>query len=182
MKLETGRFGQLSFDESQKIVFEHGLLGFPELTDYCLVDPNDDTLILWLQSLQNPSLSFPVLEPRIFKPGYAVSLSGLDERELGVETGKSELAVFTILTIPDSIQLMSANLKAPVVINVKDKIGKQVVVQENQYSIQHPMFKELKTHLITIQSQQLAQAQKESSPHVLNLADLSLGQRHTVSL
>jgi hypothetical protein len=44
---------------------------------------------------------------------------------------------------------MTANLKAPIVINILEKTAKQVVLQENDQPIKHPMFKELRAHLIS---------------------------------
>lgn len=148
--IDTGRFGKLDIATDSKIVFPNGIIGFPEVREYCLVDPGDDTLILWLQSL-NPEfdIAFPVLEPKIFKRDYAVSLSGADRRELQAE--KTEhCAVLCILTITDDITQMTANLKAPLVLNLDQQIGKQVVLQENEYQIRHQMFKELRAHLMTI--------------------------------
>ena len=95
----------------------------------------------------------PFLEPKIFKPDYSARLSAAELRELKLET-INQSAVFGILTIPEDVTQMTANLKAPLVINLKEKIAKQVVLQENEFNIKHEMFKELKTHLITIFSQQ----------------------------
>lgn len=47
---------------------------------------------------------------------------------------------------------MTANLKAPLVINTREKTAKQVVLQENDQPIKHPMFKKLRTHLIGLSS------------------------------
>lgn len=153
MIIKTGRFGQITVTDDAQIIVPQGLLGFPELTKYFLVDPQDDTLILWLQSLDKPELCFPVLEPKIFKPDYIVKLSALELRELKLEKASGAI-VLSILTIPEDVTKMTANLKAPVVINLNEKLAKQVVLQENEFVIKHQMFKELRTHLLTIQSQQ----------------------------
>jgi flagellar assembly factor FliW len=153
MVVKTGRFGQLNVSEDELISIPAGVLGFPDEHKYCLVDPGDDILILWLQSVTNPELAFPVLEPRIFKTDYRVKLSAAEHREL-VLTDIKEAAVFSILTIPEEAEEMTANLKAPLVINLKDQIAKQVVLQENEYSIKQKMFKELRTHIMTIQAHQ----------------------------
>ena len=149
MIVKTGRFGQIEVSSDEIISIPSGVLGFPEDHDFCLVDPGDDTLILWLQSLKNPHLSFPVLEPKIFKPDYVVRLSAAELRELRLSSIKYA-SVFTILTIPSNLSEMTANLKAPLVINVVEKTAKQVVLQENDQPIKHPMFKELRTHLMTL--------------------------------
>lgn len=151
MIIKTGRFGQLGVEEDEIISMPQGILGFPEYKRFCLVDPGDDTLILWLQSLDNPEIAFPILEPKIFKPDYAARLSAVELRELKLET-INQSAVFNILTIPEDVTQMTANLKAPIVINLKGQIAKQVVLQENEYTIKHAMFKELRVHLITVRS------------------------------
>jgi flagellar assembly factor FliW len=167
--IKTGRFGQLSIGEEETVLIPQGVLGFPDYTKYCLVDPSDDTLIVWLQSLENPEIAFPLLEPKLFKPDYAVRLSAAELRELRLEN-VNQSAVFAILTIPDDITKMTANLKAPIVINVKEQVARQVVLQENEYSIKHEMFKELRAHVITIQSQKRAAEGKVQSSEPVKTA------------
>lgn len=150
--VKTGRFGELTIQDDEVITIPQGILGFPEYSRYCLVDAADDTLIVWLQSLDNPDVAFPLLEPKIFKPEYTVRLSGSELRELKLDN-INQSAVFSILTIPEDVTQMSANIKAPLVINLKEQIAKQVVLQENEYVIKQLMFKELRTHLMTINSQ-----------------------------
>jgi len=159
--IKTGRFGQLTVGDDETILIPQGILGFPEYRKFCLIDPGDETLILWLQSLDNHEIAFPLLEPKIFKPDYAARLSAAELRELKLEN-VNQSAVFGILTISEDITKMTANLKAPLVINLKQQLAKQVVLQENEYSIKHEMFKELRAHLITISSQRhAAQLQSE---------------------
>lgn len=160
MIIETGRFGQLTMNEDEIVSIPQGILGLPEYTRFCLVDPADDTLILWLQSLDHPEIAFALLEPKIFKPDYTARLSAAELRELKLEN-VNQSAVFSILTIPSDATQMTANLKAPLVINLKEKIAKQVVLQENEYSIKHLMFKELRAHLITISAQARPRATAE---------------------
>ncbi len=163
MIIKTGRFGQLTIGDDEKIVIPQGIFGFPEYTRFALVDPGDETLILWLQSLENPEIAFPVLEPKLFRTDYSVRLSAAELRELKLDN-VNQSAVFSILTIPEDITQMTANIKAPIVVNLKEQIAKQVVLQENEYSIKQPMFKELRAHLITINSQKRpadAQSEKE---------------------
>lgn len=164
MIVQTGRFGQLTVGDDEIIRVPAGLLGFPEFTHFCLVDPGDETLILWLQSTQNPAIAFPVLEPKIFRPDYTARLSATELRELKLEN-INQSAVFSILTIPEDITQMTANLKAPLVINLKEQLGRQVVLQENEYGIKQVMFRELRQHLITLQSQRQHRARSEDGLH-----------------
>ncbi len=172
MVVQTGRFGQIEISTDEIIQIPSGILGFPEDHNFCLVDAGDDTLILWLQSLSNPHLAFPVLEPKVFKPEYVVRLSAAELRELKLSSIK-DASVFTILTIPSPMTEMTANLKAPVVINIKQKIAKQVVLQENDQPIKYPMFKELRTHLVSAKSAQPASAKEGKSVIVIDTLPLS---------
>lgn len=158
------RFGELEVSSDEIISFPEGILGFPELNQYCLVDPADDTLILWLQSLDRPEVAFPVLEPKIFKTDYVVKLSAQELKHLKLETVQQSI-VFTILTIPQDVTQMTANLKAPIVINLREQTGRQVVLQENEYTLKQLMFRELKAHLATIAASKAAQ-QKAGQPPV----------------
>jgi flagellar assembly factor FliW len=155
--VKTGRFGQITVADEEIITLQQGLLGFPQYTKFCLYDAGDETLILWLQSLDEPQIAFPVLEPKIFKPDYAARLSAMELRELKLDN-INQSAVFSILTIPADVTQMTANLKAPIVINLKERIARQVVLQENEYNIRHPMFRELRQHLVTLSSQRAQSA------------------------
>jgi flagellar assembly factor FliW len=163
--VKTGRFGQLTVGDDELIRIPQGIMGFPECTEFCLVDPGDETLILWLQSTHLPEIAFPLLEPKIFRPDYAARLSAAELRELKLEN-INQSAVFSILTIPSDITQMTANLKAPLVINLKQQLARQVVLQENEYTIKHLMFKELRQHLITISSQKRVGAESVETAEV----------------
>ena len=171
MIVKTGRFGQLTVSDEEIIEIPAGILGFPDYKKFCLVDPADDTLILWLQSLENPEIAFAVLEPKVFRTDYAVRLSAAELRELKL-VSVTQAAVLSILTIPTDVTQMTANLKAPVVINLETRLAKQVVLQENEYSIKHLMFKELRAHLITIQSQQRVVAEKPQEVSTVSVKTL----------
>ncbi len=150
--IKTGSFGDVSVNDRSIIEIPNGLLGFPEYKKFCLVDSGDETLILWLQSLDKSDIAFPVLEPRFFTKEYIVRLSASELKDLQL-ANINQGAVLTVLTIPEDVTQMTANLKAPLVINLEKGIARQVVLQENENSIKHPMFKELKAHLLTIEAQ-----------------------------
>jgi flagellar assembly factor FliW len=84
-----------------------------------------------------------------------------------------EASVFTILTIPGNLTEMTANLKAPVVINTRSRIAKQVVLQENDQPIKHPMFNELRTHLMGMNRAPTAPADQGKSVLPVNALPIS---------
>ena len=151
MKVNTTRFGELQVNTEDIINFSEGLLGFEKLTQFFIVDPGDSTLILWLQSIENPATAFPIIEPKIFKPDYVAKLLPADMNSVNLEN-ISEARIYTILTIPTDISAMSANLKAPVVVNNSKKIARQIVLQDNKLSVKHEMYRELKSYIVAYAS------------------------------
>ena len=63
VKITTTRFGELEVDKKDIIEFTEGLLGFENLKKFFVVDPGDQTLILWLQSTDDAATAFPIIEP-----------------------------------------------------------------------------------------------------------------------
>jgi flagellar assembly factor FliW len=151
VKVNTTRFGELQVNTEDIINFSEGLLGFEKLTQFFIVDPGDSTLILWLQSIENPATAFPIIEPKIFKPDYVAKLLPADMNSVNLEN-ISEARIYTILTIPTDISAMSANLKAPVVVNNSKKIARQIVLQDNKLSVKHEMYRELKSYIVAYAS------------------------------
>jgi flagellar assembly factor FliW len=144
MKVNTSRFGVVEVAGTDIVEFSDGLLGFEQLKRFCIVDPADETLILWLQSADAAEVAFPILEPKLFKGDYKVRLSANELRSLRIDAeNKKDTLVYCILTIPAEVSAMTANLKAPIVINSAACMARQVVLQENEYSVKFPMYKEL---------------------------------------
>lgn len=151
MKINTTRFGELEVEKSDLITFKEGLLGFENLRSFFVVDPGDQTLILWLQSSEQPGVAFPIIEPKIFKPEYIVQLVPSEMQSLNLEN-INDAVVYSILTIPRVVTDMNANLKAPIIINNKSKLGRQIVLQDSKLEVKFPMYLELKKYIVNYNS------------------------------
>ncbi|MFN8371082.1 MAG: flagellar assembly protein FliW [Bacteriovoracaceae bacterium] len=151
MKIKTSRFGELEVDKSDILLLNEGLLGFESLKKFFIVDPGDNTLILWLQSTENPTVAFPLIEPKIFDPNYIVKLLPADLKNLELDS-VNDAKVYTVLTIPSDVTQMTANMKAPLVINSKKQLARQVVLQDSKLSVRLTMYKELKTYIVKYSS------------------------------
>lgn len=151
MKITTTRFGELEVAKQDIINFQDGLLGFEQLKNFFVVDPGDQTLILWLQSTEDSSVAFPIIEPKIFKPDYAIKLLPVEMQSIGIET-VSQSSIYTILTIPQVVTDMSANMKAPLVINNQNKVARQIVLQDNKLEVRYPIYKALKSYIVNFTS------------------------------
>ena len=180
MKVKTTRFGELELNPTDLITFAEGLFGFENLKKYFVVDPGDSTLILWLQSTEDEKIAFPIIEPKIFKPDYIAKLLPADLNGLELESLQNA-KLYSILTIPGNVTEMSANLKAPVVINSNKKIGKQIVLQDSKLSVKHEMYKELKTYIVNFSSDDARRTTFEPSI-TLEAGDLKGNKNNTRTL
>jgi flagellar assembly factor FliW len=151
VKITSTRFGELEVDKKDIITFKEGLLGFDHLQKYFIVDPGDQTLILWLQSIDDSGVAFPIIEPKIFNPNFSVKLLPIELASLELEN-LSHASVYSILTIPKNVTDMSANLKAPIVINNKTKIARQIVLQDNKLEVKYAMYADLKKYIVNFTS------------------------------
>jgi flagellar assembly factor FliW len=151
VKIKTTRFGEIELNNAEIIHFNEGLLGFENLKRYFVVDPGDSTLVLWLQSIDDGAVAFPMIEPKIFKPDNIAKLLPADLNGLELET-LSSARLYSILTIPANVVEMNANLKAPVVINSDKKVGKQIVLQDSKLSVKHEMYADLKKYIVNFSS------------------------------
>jgi len=151
VKVKTSRFGELQVNKEDILLFKEGVLGFERLKKFFVVDPGDSTLILWLQSVEDSTVAFPIIEPKIFKPDYIVKLLPAELASLELEN-LSNAKIYSILTIPQDVVKMSANLKAPIVINNTQRTARQIVLQDNKLSVRFEMYKELKQYIVNFTS------------------------------
>jgi len=133
----TKNFGDIMVREDQIITFSPGLLGFSELHRYVLIEHGQESPFLWLQSLDKPDLAFVVMDPVFVLPDYQVGPINGIQKELEVKS-LQDLKVLVILTIPPGRpQDMTANLMGPLLINVVNRRGKQLVLESSPYSHKH---------------------------------------------
>ena len=137
MKVETSRFGAIEVEESSIIKMPRGPIGFEQYTSFVLVEHRPDIDFRWLQSTQESSLAFVVADPSKFYTDFEVEISDADAEKLNLNSA-SDASVLVVLTVSGSEEI-TANLAAPVVINMKEMLGMQVILQDNRYPIKHPL-------------------------------------------
>jgi flagellar assembly factor FliW len=139
MNATTSRFGTIEFREEVLLTFPSGIIGFPDSTRYVILDHDRDVPFKWLQSADEPEVAFVVMDPLLFKPDYRVEIPAEEIPELTAKD-ESDLAMFVILTIPSSDpKSLTANLRAPVIVNRNTRVAKQVILTE-ELPTRYPLF------------------------------------------
>lgn len=142
MLVKTKYFGEIDLDEEKILDFEKGLFGFEELKRFTILydcEGDERPAVSWLQSLEEPALSIPIMSPNIVKPDYNPVVEDETINYLG-ELNEENLVVFVTLTAPSDPKQSTVNLKAPIVINADTRKGAQVVAENADYLIKYPIY------------------------------------------
>jgi len=138
MLVQTLNFGSVEIPENKVITFKDGLPGFPQIHRFAVVEMETLKPFRYLQSLDEPPVSFFIINPFLLDPGYEFRLTDSDMEDVN-STNSAELAVYAVATVPDDPGGATMNLMAPIVINDKCRCGKQVILSESKYSVKHPL-------------------------------------------
>lgn len=144
MKANTRLFGEIDIADEKIITLESGMIGFPELQKFTLIydEEKNDSLIRWFQSMDDPQVAFPVIEPSRLFPSYSPTVDNSMLEALGEMKDESVYLLNTI-TVPKDIEKMAVNLKAPIIINTDTRKGCQLIV-EDDYPVKRPIYRLLK--------------------------------------
>lgn len=144
MTIDTRLFGTVTIEEEKIITFAGGIVGFPYMTKFMLIrdEENEDAAIMWLQSIDEPQFALPVVEPTLVADGYNPVVDDEYLKPIGELKMENTYSLVTI-TVPADIEKMTANLKAPIVINMENNQAVQIIV-EDAYEVKHPIYETLK--------------------------------------
>ena len=135
----SSRFGEITFTDDQVIEVRKGIFGFARYSKYIIMERKENFPFKWLHCIEDPNLAFVLVDPLLFFPNYRIEPEQKDLEELQVKD-QEELAIYVIVTITSDPNLTSANLIAPLVLNLKKKKAKQIVLPRSPYTIKHYLF------------------------------------------
>ncbi len=133
MKINTTRFGSLVIEESDVIKFVDGLIGMEGCRRWVLLADAQNAALAWLQSLDRAEVALAVVSPRRFVPSYSCRVAGRDLQPLGL-TNPNDAQVLTIISYAGDA--LALNLKAPLVIHLAERLGRQIVAKDD-HAVQH---------------------------------------------
>jgi flagellar assembly factor FliW len=138
MLINTVNFGELEVPDDKVIIFKEGLPGFPQIHRFAILELDELKPFQYLQALDDPPIALFVINPFAIDPTYEFRLTESDMEDVNSKNS-SELAVYSVATIPDDPSQATINLMAPIVINDRDRCGKQVILHDSKYSVRHPL-------------------------------------------
>lgn len=146
MRADTRLFGTIDIADDKLITMEKGMIGFPDLKHFALIFDEErgleDSNIMWLQSMDEPVVAFPVMMPSKIKPDYNPKVSEEMIAPLGDLTPDNTFLLVTV-TAPKEIEQMAVNLKAPIIVNTDNEKAVQLIV-EDDYPVKYKIYDLLK--------------------------------------
>lgn len=143
MKVDSRIFGEVEIEEDKIIEFESGLIGLDEYKKYAIIfdsEKENAGSIMWLQSLEEKDLAFPVVDPMCVYPEYNPVVEDEWLASIGEIKSDEDLFVLAVLTVPSDLTQMTANLKAPLIINTDTKKACQIIVNNEEYSVKYNVY------------------------------------------
>lgn len=122
------QFGEMEYDEKHVLTFPEGLIGFEESRQFLIVHDEDSEPFRWLVSLNDSELSFPLIELPKDQPGI-----------FGRTFSQENVTLFAVVSIKPDIDDSTINLKSPIVIDINNRMGRQVVLDDEQLSVRTPL-------------------------------------------
>ncbi len=129
MEISTTRFGKVAIDAEDILLFPHGLLGFEDCQHWVILADAENPAVGWLQSIAQPALAMAVVSPRRFVPQYHLRVARAELTPLHL--GAADRA-YVLTLISNHAGHLTTNLKAPIVINLHRRLGRQVVTCDEQ--------------------------------------------------
>ncbi len=133
MNISTAKFGSITIEETDILMFTDGLIGMEDCQRWVLLGDSENTALAWLQSLERPEVALGVVSPRRFVPAYQVRVARRELSQLGLEKPNHAQVLAIICNSGGSLSL---NLKAPLVINLAQRVGRQIVARDD-HAVQH---------------------------------------------
>lgn len=140
MKINTSRFGEVEVDENLVFDFIEPILGYEDLSKFTIIDHTPDSPFKWLQSVENGDIAFPITFPAYFGINYQFVIPEDKAKKLEL-TNAENLLSFNITCVPQgNAQDSTINLLGPIVINIENKKGMQIVLTDSKFTVNHKLF------------------------------------------
>ncbi|WP_252234649.1 flagellar assembly protein FliW [Clostridium sp. ZS1] len=133
--------GNIEYEEKDKITFKKGILGFENLKEYILVDLKECQPFKLLQSLEDEDVGLIVVSPFEFLKNYETKLNTEEIKRLEIRS-EEEVTLVTTVTLNSDPKKITTNLKAPLIINISNNLGEQIILDNSDYKIKHLLIEE----------------------------------------
>lgn len=130
--------GELLLPETSVMNFPDGVHGFEAHKRFVLVPAAREGLF-WMQSLAHKDICFLLADPFVVVPGYEVDLGATERLTLGLADPNDVLILAIVTLSPEQDAMPTANLRGPIVFNVRTRVGRQVMTSSDSHDVKTPV-------------------------------------------
>jgi flagellar assembly factor FliW len=124
MEIHSSRFGPIEVGPDDVIHFPEGLAGLGDCRHWVLLADAQNDAVAWMQSVDRPEVALAVVSPRRFVPGFRMHVARRELEPLQLEQIQ---AARVLAIVGKTDRSATLNLKAPLVINLDLRLGRQVI-------------------------------------------------------
>lgn len=135
IEINSKAFGRIRIEDRQRIEFPRGLYGFEDMRSFALLDSGHPPFY-WLQSLEDVEIAFILVNPYLVESDYALDIAPSELEEIA-EPEPEDLLVFSIVTIPRDGGAIRCNLQGPIIINRRERLGRQAISLDTRWEVRH---------------------------------------------
>lgn len=136
LTFKSTRFGEFTVPVETVITIPSGIIGFPHTTRFVMLDHKHP--FSWLHSIEDPNLAFVVVDGFEFGQQFEVK-PPVGDKDTDLKAD-DEYAILIIVTVRSDPRLTTANLKAPVFVNMRNRKGVQIIIDDPRYSTRFPLW------------------------------------------
>jgi flagellar assembly factor FliW len=142
-RIPTRFFAEVDYNPESVFHFTGGLPGFENESEFLFLNLPESEPVMFLQSVATRNLCFVLLPIRTLVPYFQPELSAEEMQALDLPAGRQPIIGEEVLCAAligvGNEEVPFANLMAPIVVNLKNRCGIQVIHPESGYSHRHPI-------------------------------------------
>lgn len=132
MKCFNHQFGEIEYAQEHVYDFPEGIIGFEHLHKFIIINDPETEPFRWLLSVEDKEFCVPILDPKFIEPLYQAS-----------ERFEEGVTVAVIVSLKEPIEQSTVNLRSPLLIDAGKHLGKQSILENERFAIQHKFINEL---------------------------------------
>ena len=127
MHISSRLLGDLDVPLDRVLDFPEGLVGFPDRFRFARIPSGPQSPFESLISMDDPELAFSVGDPVRLVPGYAPPR---EEAAAALQAQLADVCFLALLVIPEDVRDTTINLSAPLAIDQRRRLGRQLLVAD----------------------------------------------------
>ena len=136
LTFRSPELGDVPYRAADVVRFPQGLPGFERLREFLIVTREECAPFVFLASLEEPTVALPLLPWTVAAGPHAAALPASGRAPAGPGPA---IACYAVVSISAQGREVVANLRAPVLVDLDDRTGRQVILADESLPLTAPV-------------------------------------------